>query len=176
MLLYDERNLKAPAARLQCAEDAFVLDLQWRPSPQAPPERAASAAGVTSAAAANSRGQLQQQQRQQNVESSSRPRSRQTSPTKSSSSQSRFGNENAETQPGGDVSHKPSATHQTRPTVQVPATAADRQPQQAALGSPPRSPRATLRQLLDGGSPVRDPAAVAAAAAETQRQVHACAV
>ena len=182
ILLYDERNLKAPAARLQCAEDAFVLDLHWRPPPQAPSARAASAVAVTNAGAATSGAtpadpaDHPQQQRQPNAELTSRAAaSRQTSPTKSSSSRSRFGDENAQVQPGRGVNNRPGIiAQQARPTVEVRAAAADR-PQQAALGSPPRSPRATLRQLLDGGSPVRDPAAAAAitaAAAETQRQVH----
>ena len=180
VLLYDERNLKTPAARLQCAEDAFVLDLQWRPPPQALAARpgstaaAATAAGVDSRATTAGSADQSEQQRQQGSEPTSRPASRQTSPSKSGSGRSRFGDENAQLQPNRDLPGKRSiGAQQARPMVEVPVTYSDR-PQPAALGSPPRSPRATLRQLLDGGSPVHDPAAAAAiatAAVETQRQV-----
>ncbi len=180
VLLYDERSLKAPVARLQCAENAFVLDLQWRPPPEPPrasgsvAHGAGSAADAASAAIPAEQQQQQQQQQQQPVPGPvSRPASLPSSPSRSSSGRSRFADENSLQPPTGAVtSGKPGAAPQPqRPRVDVPP-APERPP--SAFGSPPRSPRATLRQLLDGGSPVRDPAAaaaIAAAAAETQRQV-----
>jgi len=175
VLLYDERSLKVPLSRLQCAEDAFVLDLQWRPPPE-PPRASGSVAhrGAASAADAASAVAPAEQQQQQPVPGlHSRPASLPSSPSRSSSGRSRFADENTLQSQAGPASGKPSAAPQpTRPRVDVPP-APDRPPS-ASFGSPPRSPRATMRQLLDGGSPVRDPAAaaaIAAAAAETQRQV-----
>ena len=172
MLLYDERSLKAPVSRLQCAEDAFVLDLQWRPPPEPPRASGSSAPGTASVTNAASAAAPAEQQ-QPVPGPASRPPSLPSSPSRSSSGRSRFADENL-LQPltGAATSGKPGAAPQPqRPRVDVPP-APDRPP--SAFGSPPRSPRATMRQLLDGGSPVRDSAAtaaIAAASAETQRQV-----
>ena len=176
MLLYDERSLKSPVSRLQCAEDAFVLDLQWRPPPEVP--RASGsvverrAASGTNAAPAAVPAEIQQQQPLPGL--ASRPPSLPSSPSRSSNGRSRFNDENILQPAAAGATSSKIGPAVPRPRVDVPA-APDR-PQSALFGSPPRSPRATMRQLLDGGSPVRDPAptaAIAAAAAETQRQVSA---
>ena len=180
MLLYDERNLKAPVSRLQCAEDAFVLDLQWRPPPDATRDSSGAeriTAGVTdTVTSAIAADQRQQHEQQRAPDAASRPSSRPSSPSKSSSSRSRFADENTLQPPAGVTFSKPGVAAQPpRPGALEVPPAPDRP--RSALGSPPRSPRATMRQLLDGGSPVRDSAAsaaIAAAAAETQRQVCVC--